>query len=92
MLRVDDEVLDPGVIVEGDNEHVSPEGLVHVSEIGLLNPPTTLAPTVILVDCPADKVALWGETDSEKSALELVAAGVSVANNPCVWSLPPAVK
>jgi len=92
MVRVDDEVLDPGVMVEGDNEHVTPEGLVHVSEIGLLKPPTVLAPTVILVDCPADKVALCAETDSEKSALELVEAAVSVANRPCVWSLPPAVK
>ena len=50
MVSVDDEALDPGVMVDGDNEHVTPEGLVQVSEIGLLNPPTTLAPTVILVD------------------------------------------
>ena len=92
MVRVDEEVLDPGVIVDGDNVHVTPEGLVQVSEIGLPNPPTALAPTVIWVDCPPDKVALWAETVSEKFALLLAAAGVSVANNPCVWSLPPAVK
>lgn len=46
-VKVDVAVLDPGVIVAGNKEHVTPAGTCeHDSEIGLSNPPTALAPTV----------------------------------------------
>jgi hypothetical protein len=92
-VKVDVVALDPGVIVAGDKAHVNPAGTFeHDSEIGLLNPPTALAPTVSVVDWPGIRVALCAESVSEKSAVVTAAAGTRVANNPEVWLLPPAVK
>jgi hypothetical protein len=91
-VKLDFAVLDPGVMVAGEREHVMPEGCVQNSEIGLLNPPTALALTVSMVDWPGVTVALCAERASEKSALVTVAAGTSVANKPLVCELPPAVK
>jgi hypothetical protein len=93
IVKVDVAALDPGAIVAGDEEHVTPAGTCeHDSEIGLLSPPTALAPTVIVVDWPGVRVALCAESVSEKSAVVTAAAGTRIANKPEVWLLPPAVK
>ena len=85
-------VLEPGVMVAGDKEQVTPFGFEHDKEIGPLNPPTALARTVSVADWPGPMVALCDESASAKSAVVAADAGTSVANNPVVCELPPAVK
>ena len=91
-VNVDWDVLDPGVMVAGDREQVMPAGWEQDKEIGPLNPPAALAPTVRVAAWPGATVALCAERVSEKSALVTVDAGTSVANKPVVCELPPAVK
>jgi hypothetical protein len=92
-LKVEAEALDPGVIVAGEKEQVTPAGgLAQVNEITPLNPPVSLALIEIMADCPGDTVALCGERDSAKSAVVVAVAGTSVANKPLVSVGPPAVK
>jgi hypothetical protein len=82
----------PGVIVEGENAHVTPDGKpVHERLIGLLKPPAAAASMVTLVEPPRVTVADVAESISEK-LLGAVAAGTRVANSPCVCEALPAVK
>ena len=84
--------LDPGVIVVGENAQVTPVGAVQLNEIAPLNPPLAVALTEMLVDCPWATVAISGETTNVKSPVVTALAGISVANNPLLSVLPPAVK
>jgi len=92
-VKVDLAVLDPGVIETGENEQFTPAGKPEQERlIALLNPPTALEFTEMVVDSPTDTVALCVESASEKSAVVVAAAGTGVANKPEVWFAPPAVK
>ena len=91
-VRTDEELLVPGVMVFGENAQDTPTGNPEqLSVIAPLKPPTALAPTLILVGVPATMLVLVGVTDSEKSPAVTACAACKVANNPWVWSAPPAV-
>jgi len=99
MVKVEDEELDPGEIVEGLREQVKPAGAEQERAIWPLNPPTALAPIIRLADPPGATVRLWAERLREKSGLPTAAAGRMLANTPVAlppggklgWLLPPAV-
>ena len=90
MVKVEDDMLDPGEMVVGLKPHVSPAGAEQESEIWPLNPPTALALTMRLAEPPDATVALWAERLREKSGLPTAAAGTTLANTLVV--LPPAGK
>ena len=58
MVRVEDEALDPGEIVEELKAQLKPAGAEQVSEIWRLNPPTAAALTVRLAEPPGATVVL----------------------------------
>ena len=91
-INVELAMLDPGVIVVGEKEQVTPAGAVQLSEIAPLNPPLPLALTDISVDCPWARLRLCDETINVKSPVVTALAGIIVANKPLLRVGPPAVK
>ena len=85
-------MLDPGVIVVGVNEQVTPAGAVQLSEIAPLNSPLPVALTDISVDCPWARLRLCDERINVKSPVVTALAGISVANKPLLRVGPPAVR
>jgi hypothetical protein len=83
------DVVPPGVIVEGLKAQVRPAVAEQLNEIGLLNPPTALAPTVRTTELPGVTDRLEEERFREKFWLVTAAAGIRLANTVFV---PPAVK
>jgi hypothetical protein len=57
-VNVEDDSLDPGVIVVGLSVQVRPEGAVQESVIGSLNPPTELALIVKFAEPAAGRLTL----------------------------------
>lgn len=99
-VKVEDDALDPGEIVEGLKAQVRPAAAEQLSEIWPLNPPTALAMTVRLAEPPGATVALWAERFREKFGAPTAAAGTRLANTLVVlppagklgWLPPPAVR
>src|SRR5258708_32625907 len=89
MVNVDF-AFDPGVIVAGLKAQVRPATEEHVSEIGLLNPPTPAALTMRLAEPPGATARLWAERFREKFWLPTEADGTTLPNTLVV--LPPAGK
>ena len=100
MVKVEDDVLEPGEIVAGLKAQLRPAGAEQESEIRPLNPPTALALIMRLVEPPCATVAVFAERFSEKFGLPTAAAGTRLAKIPVVlpptgklgWLLPPAVR
>src|SRR5882724_2942353 len=88
MVRVEEGA--PAVIVVGLNEQVMPAGATQLRLIGLLNPPTAAAPTMMLAEPPRVTVALWAEKFSVNPGPGAAAAVVMLAK--ALVALPPGGK
>jgi hypothetical protein len=92
--------LDPGVIVVGLKEQVTPARVEQLSEIGLSKPPTAAALIVTLAVPPGATLTLWVERLREKFWPVTAAEEARLANTLVVlppagklgWLLPPAVR
>jgi len=89
MVKVDG-VVDPGVIVVGLKEQVTPESEEQLSAIGLVNPPTPAALIVRSAELPRVTDRLGAERFREKFGPPTEDAGTRLANRLVV--LPPAGK
>jgi len=100
MVKVEEDVLEPGEIVVGLKAQLKPAGAEQESAIWPLNPPTALALIIRLAEPPDATVTLWAERLREKPGLPTAAAGTTLANTAVVlppggklgWLLPPAVR
>lgn len=84
--------LDPGLIVAGEKEQVTPVGATQLKAMAPLNPPLPVALTESVVDCPIAKLKLCDARINEKSPVVTALAGISVANKPLLSVGPPVVK
>jgi hypothetical protein len=92
MVSCEVAVVPPGVIVAGLKAHVTPVGCpVQERLIAVLNPPEAVDEMFKFVEPPRATVAEGTDSCREKS-FPADAVGTSLANNPCVWVAPPAVK
>lgn len=100
MVKVEEDVLEPGEMVVGLKAQLRPAGAEQVTEIWPLNSPTALALIIKLVEPPGATATLWAERLREKFGLPTAAAGRTLANTAVVllpagkfgWLLPPAVR
>ena len=90
MVKVEDDVLDPGEIRVGLRAQVRPLGAAQESEIWPLNPPTALALSVTLAEPPGATVALCADKLREKLGVPTAATGTTLAKT--LVLLPPAGK
>ena len=95
-----DAVVDPGVIVVGLKEQVTPEIEEQLSAIALVKPPTPAALIMMLAELPRVTDTLGAERFKEKFGPPTEDAGTRLANTLVVlppvgkfgWLLPPAVR